>query len=86
MLVDFLQLTKKYNAEIDKAIKIIDNMKDPNKVIEQFESLENIWDVKKRVFKLLKMKAADLGYKYENKEFVKEVKENEKAVSDQNVA
>lgn len=80
------ELTKKYNAEIDKAVKIIDNMKDPNKAIEQFESMENIWDVKKRVFKLLKMKAADLGYKYENKEFIKEVKENEKAVSDQNTA
>lgn len=80
------ELTKRYNAEIDKAVKIIDNMKDPNKAIEQCVNLENIWDVKKRVFKLLKMKAADLGYKYENKEFIKEVKENEKAVSNQDVA
>ena len=72
------ELTKRYNEELEKATKIIDNCKDPNKAIEQFESIENIWDIKKRIFKALKQKATELGFKYENKLFIKEDAKNEK--------
>ena len=80
------ELTKRYNEELEKATKIIDNCKDPNKAIEQFESIENIWDIKKRIFKALKQKATELGFKYENKLFIKEDAKNEKTISDENVA
>lgn len=81
-------LTKKYNEELAKAEKIIENMQDPNKAIQQFESIENIWDIKKRIFKQLKAKATELGYKYENKEFIKEASEvkDGEPVSDKNPA
>lgn len=80
------ELTKRYNEELEKATKIIKNCKDPNKAIEQFESIENIWDIKKRIFKALKQKATELGFKYENKLFIKEDAKNEKTISDENVA
>lgn len=77
------ELIKKYNEELSKAEKIIDNMNDPNKAIEQLENIESIWDVKKRIFKSLKKQAEQLGFKYENKQFVKaEDIKDEKDVSD----
>lgn len=77
------ELIKKYNEELSKAEKIIDNMNDPNKAIEQLENIEPIWDVKKRIFKSLKKQAEQLGFKYENKQFVKaEDIKDEKDVSD----
>lgn len=77
------ELIKKYNEELSKAQKIIDNMNDPNKAIEQLENIEPIWDAKKRIFKSLKKQAEQLGFKYENKQFVKaEDIKDEKDVSD----
>lgn len=76
-------LIKKYNEELSKAQKIIDNMEDPNKAVEQLEDIEPIWDAKKRIFKSLKNQAEQLGFKYENKQFIKaEDIKDEKDVSD----
>ena len=62
-------------------------MKDPNEAIRQLENIEPIWDAKKRIFKNLKSQAEKLGFKYENKQFIKaeEIKENE-TLSDKNPA
>lgn len=85
-LIAQAELTKRYNEELDKATKIIDNMKNPNQAMAQFENIENIWDVKKRIFKALKEKALQLGFEYRNREFIKSEAKNEGNLFDQNAA